>query len=69
MIKNINRFKILFALWAILLAYCIFVSTSVHFNAIAIFCGSYALILGFAYVEDNMNEKEKTFFNKLFNKF
>lgn len=67
--NKINRFKVLFALWAILLGYCVFVSTDVYFNAIAIFCGSYALILGFAYVEDNMSEKEKTFFNKLVNKF
>ena len=63
--NNINRFKVLFAMWAFLLAYCAFISTNVYFNAIAIFGGLCALILGFAYVLDNMNGKEKRFFNRI----
>ena len=66
---NINRFKVLFVLWAILLGYCAFISTNVYFNAIAIFGGFCALILGFAYVEENMNEKEERFFNTIANHF
>lgn len=62
---RVNRFYILFALWAILLGYCAFISTNVYFNAIAIFGGFCALVLGVAYVLDNMNEKEKKFFNKI----
>ena len=67
--KYINRFKVLFALWAILLGYCAFISTNVYFNAFAIFFGFCALICGFAYVEENMNEKEERFFNNLANVF
>ena len=67
--KYINRFKVLFVLWAILLGYCAFISTNVYFNAIAIFGGFCALILGFAYVEENMNEKEERFFNTIANHF
>lgn len=69
MIKNINRFKVLIALWAILLGYCALISTNVYFNAIALFFGLCALILGFAYVEEHMTEKEERFFNNLGNKF
>ena len=39
MIKNINRFKVLIALWAILLGYCALISTNVYFNAFALFFG------------------------------
>lgn len=67
--KQINRFKVLIALWAILLGYCAFISTNVYFNAIALFFGLCALILGFAYVEEDMNEKEERFFNNLGNEF
>ena len=38
-------------------------------NAFAIFFGFCALILGFAYVEENMNEKEERFFNTIANHF
>ena len=67
--KQINRFKVLIALWAILLGYCAFISTNVYFNAIALFFGLCALILGFAYVEEDMTEKEERFFNNLGNEF
>lgn len=69
MIKNINRFKVLIALWAILLGYCALISTNVYFNAFALFFGFCALILGFSYVEEHMTEKEERFFNNLGNKF
>lgn len=67
--EKINRFKVLFALWAILLGYCAFINTNVHFIVIAVFFGYCALVLGFAYVLDNMNEKEKRFFNKIVKTF
>ena len=67
--KQINRFKVLIALWAILLGYCALISTNVYFNAIALFFGFCALICGFAYVEEHMTEKEERFFNNLSNKF
>jgi uncharacterized membrane protein HdeD (DUF308 family) len=67
--KQINRFKVLIALWAILLGYCALISTNVYFNAIALFIGLCALILGFAYVEEHMTEKEERFFNNLAKKF
>ena len=62
---KVNRFKVLFAVWALLLAYCAFVSTNVYFNVCAIFGGSCALIWGFACIAENMNEKEKRFFNRI----
>ena len=62
---KVNRFIVLFAVWALLLAYCAFVSTNVYFNVCAVFGGFCALILGFAYVLDNMNGKEKRFFNRI----
>jgi len=67
--NKINRFKVLFALWAILLGYCAFISTNVYFNACAIFVGFCALICGFCYVEEHMNEKEERFFNNTLNIF
>lgn len=67
--KQINRFKVLIALWTILLGYCVFISTNVYFNAFVLFFSFCALILGFAYVEEDMNEKEERFFNNLGNEF
>ena len=67
--KQINRFKVLIALWTILLAYCVFISKNVYFNAFVLFFGFCALILGFAYIEDDMTEKEERFFNNLGNEF
>jgi uncharacterized membrane protein HdeD (DUF308 family) len=69
MIKNINRFKVLFAMWAVLLAYCALISTNVYFNAFALFFGLCALVLGFAHVGENMTEKEERFFNNLADEF
>lgn len=60
-----NRFYILLLLWVADMAYCAFVSTDVYFNALALFFGYCALVLGFAYVMDNMNAKEKRFFNRV----
>ena len=62
---KVNRFKVLYAVWVFLLVYCTFVSTNVYFNVCAVFGGYCALILGFAYVLYNMNEKEKRFFNRI----
>ena len=67
--NKINRFKVLFALWAILLGYCAFFSTNVYFNVCAIFVGFHALICGFCFVEKNMNKKEERFFNNMLNIF
>lgn len=63
--KKINRFKVMFALWAMLLAYCTFISTNVYFNAVIIFVGAMLTILACAHICETMTEKEETFFNKL----
>lgn len=63
--KHVNRFKVLFALWAILLGYCALICTNEVINIILIVLGFCAFILGFAYIEEHMTEKEKRFFNKL----
>lgn len=67
--KQINRFKVLIALWAILLGYCALISTNVYFNGFVLFFGFCALCLGFAYVEKHMTEKEERFFNNIAKKF
>ena len=67
--KQINRFKVLIALWAILLGYCALISTNVYLNAIVLFFGFCAALVGFAYVEEHMTEKEERFFNNLAKKF
>lgn len=69
MTKYINRFKVLLILWAIVLCYCVFISTDIYFNGIAIFCGFCAFVLGFAYVEKSMTENEERFFNKIIKLF
>jgi len=60
-----NRFFILLALWVVDMAFCAFVSTDVYFSGLALFFGFCALVLGFAYVMENMNEREKRFFNRV----
>lgn len=67
--KKINRFKVLFALWAVLIAYCAFISTNVYFDVTAIFLGILLFIGGVAYIEENMNEKEERFFNNFTSNF
>lgn len=67
--KKINRFKILFFLWGALLYYCAVISTNVYINAILLFFGFMLLLCGFAYVDENKNEKEEKFSEKLANIF
>lgn len=67
--KYVNRFKVIFALWVMLLGFCAFVSNNQYFNAFVIFFGFLSAILCAAYVLDNMTEKEERFFNNLANKF
>lgn len=66
---KVNRFYILFALLAILLGYCVFISTNVYVNAFLLFFGFLFLVCGFAYIDENKNEKEEKFSEKLENIF
>ena len=61
-----NRIIVIFALWATLLAFCVFVSTNVYLNTFALTCGFFCAIFSISYVSHNMNDKELRFFNKLF---
>lgn len=63
--KYVNRFKVIFALWVMLLGFCAFVSNNAYFNAFVIFFGFLFAILCAAYVLENMTEKESRFFNRL----
>ena len=63
MFKKINRYKVLFGIWAFILSWCVFFSTDVYINLIAIFGGLGVLIMAFCHIEKNMNESEKRFFN------
>lgn len=67
--KYVNRFKVIFALWVMLLGFCAFVSNNPYFNAFVLFFGFLFAILGFAYVLENMTERESRFFNRLINVF
>jgi len=60
-----NRFIVIFALLGLLLGFCLFISTNVYVNAIMLFLGFCAALVGFAYVFDTMTQKELRFFNKL----
>lgn len=62
--KRFNRFILIIVLWVMLLGFCAFVSTNVYLNTIVLYFGFCAVLVGFAYVEENMNEKELRFYNK-----
>lgn len=65
--EKINRFKVLIALYAVLLGYCVLFSANVLFNVCAVFGGLCVVALGFAYIEEHMTAKEEAFFNKIVN--
>lgn len=65
---KVNRFYILFALYAMLLGWCV-TNDNVYVNACVIYVGALLLLCGLAYVDENMNEKEKKFTEKLANIF
>ena len=58
-----NRFKMLFTAYIIVIC-CIMFSDHRLFNAILFFASCLAFMWAWAYVEDNMNDKEKEFLNK-----
>ena len=55
---KVNRFYILFALWIMLLGWCV-TNENVYINAFVLFFGFLFLLCGFAYIDENKNEKEK----------
>ena len=65
---KVNRFYILFALWIMLLGWCV-TNENVYINAFVLFFGFLFLLCGFAYIVENKNEKEKKFTEKLENIF
>jgi len=67
--KQINRFKVLIALLAVIITYCGLYGFNKYVNTLLILFGVCVVILGFAYIEGHMTEKEERFFNNLINKF
>lgn len=65
---RVNRFYILFALWALLLGWCV-TNENVYVNALMLFFGFLSLVYALAYVDENKNESEKIFTKKLENIF
>lgn len=65
---KVNRFYIVFALWAILLGWCV-INENVYVNGFVLFFGFLFLVCGLAYVIENKNEKEEKFTEKLANIF
>lgn len=62
---QINRFKVLFVLWGVLLAWCVIVSTNVYLNMFLICVGFIAVICAGAYVAEHANNKEQKYMKKL----
>lgn len=65
---KVNRFYIVFVIWAALLSWCIF-NNNTHFNAPVLYFGFLSLVVALAYIYENKNEKEKKFIEKLINIF
>jgi 4-hydroxybenzoate polyprenyltransferase len=65
---RVNRFYILFALWALLLGRCV-ANENVYVNALILFFGFLFLVCALAYVVENINDIEKNFTKKLENIF
>ena len=65
---RVNRFYILFALWALLLGRCV-ANENVYVNALILFFGFLSLVCALAYVVENINDIEKNFTKKLENIF
>ena len=63
-----NRFKFLFAFAAALFG-LLFVFDNVYVNVVVFFFGMMLFIYLWMRIEENMNEKELRFFNKLISKF
>ena len=61
---KVNRFYIVFALWAILLGWCV-INENVYVNGFVLLFGFLFLVCGLAYVIENKNEKEEKFMEKL----
>ena len=64
-----NRFKVIFALWVVLLVWCAFFSTSTHMNVIVIAFAFMGSLVWFAHIEKKMNKNELRTFNSLRNIF
>ena len=64
-----NRFKILFTLWVVLLAWCDFFSASPHMNIIIIAFAFIGSLVWFDHIENTMNDSELKTFNILRNIF
>lgn len=65
---RVNRFYILFALWALLLGWCV-VNENAYVNALMLFFGFLSLVCALAYIDENKNESEKNFTKKIENIF
>lgn len=65
---RVNRFYILFALWALLLGWCV-TNENVYVNAFVLFFGFLFTLYGLAYIDENKNESEKIFTKKIENIF
>lgn len=62
--KKINRYYLVYAVFAAVLAYCVF-SGNPYLNAFLICLGMLISIMAFAYIDEHENEKESAFTEKL----
>lgn len=65
--KQINRYYLVFGAWCAILAYAVFFSNNVHFNAILLFFGFLGGVTAYAYIDKHENEKERKFSEKIVN--
>ena len=65
--KQINRYYLVFGFVAAILAYAVFFSHNVYFNAILLFFGFLVCVTAYAYIDKHENEKERKFSEKIIN--
>ena len=65
--KQVNRYYLVFGVWGIILAYAVFFSHNVYFNAILLFFGFLGGVIAYAYIDEHENEKERKFSEKIVN--
>ena len=66
--KQINRYYLVFGFWAAILFYAAFISNNVYFNGFLLFFCFLLTILGYAYIDENENAKERKFSSKIIKK-
>jgi 4-hydroxybenzoate polyprenyltransferase len=63
--KQVNRFKLAFGIWVLILLYMCFFSTSVYFNVVVFSISFFAIVYAFSHIFAKMNKREEKFMKSL----